>query len=402
MPTPTLLPLDTFRDIIGYNPYHFWQQANSLVPLNSACNTLLRETAWLSAQSAGREEIRKAIAEAEKQLQKQLRYDVATVYNQEVIGVGYLRTVSSGNRFPLQWWQNGGWNRESALARLKLGKVSRIATMTLTYLSDLAVVFSDEDGDGITDTFTVSWADAVTSLNDFEAYFVATDRPANTDLAEWKIAPISFARVGGNIFASGASWLLLKPLNLKKTIAFPGSDINSYGVDTSGEYDPNNALNFVTDIAIYQKVYTKENIAYVDLDCCGTVSTIEVCATIISSETGEVQLAFDACQFSYCGCGGPSVQSVRTNYEAGDDLELWQVTVARFALAELRRGICSCSEANREAAEWQANLASVGNQMLESFRVPDEVLTNPFGTKAGAIYAWQRVKDKRLIRGFAL
>ena len=402
MPTPTLLPLDTFRDIISYNPYHFWQQANSLVPLNSACNTLLRETAWLSAQSAGREEIRKAIAEAEKQLRKQLKYDISTVYNEEILPVGYLRTLPNGNKFPIQWWQNGYWSRESAIARLSLGKVTRIATRTLTYVSDVSVVYADKDGDGIQDTFTATWADTLTSLSDFEAYFISADRPANTDLNGWKIAPVSFTRVAGNVLASGASWMLAKPMNLRQTIAFPGTDLNTYGVDTSGEYDPNVSANFVTKIAIYQKVYAKENIAYVDLDCCGTISTVEVCATLVDGGTGEVQLSFDSCGLTYCACNGPSVQSVRINYEAGDDLDAWKVTVARFALAELRRGICSCAEANREAAEWQANLASVGNQMLESFRVPDEILTNPFGSKAGAAYAWQRVKDKRVVRGFAL
>ena len=44
----TLLPLDSWRQILAFHPYHFWQLANATTPVTSACNGLVKEYAWQS------------------------------------------------------------------------------------------------------------------------------------------------------------------------------------------------------------------------------------------------------------------------------------------------------------------------------------------------------------------
>ena len=80
-PTATLLPLDTWRDILGYHPFHFWGMSNSTaLRVDSRCNGLVREYAYQDAQQIGREDIRKAIASAEDLITKELRYAPAPHY----------------------------------------------------------------------------------------------------------------------------------------------------------------------------------------------------------------------------------------------------------------------------------------------------------------------------------
>ena len=70
------MPLDTFREVLGYNPYHFWGMQNSTIPVTSNCNTVVMERAWQNVDAAGRQDVREAIAEAEGRLLEYLGYRV--------------------------------------------------------------------------------------------------------------------------------------------------------------------------------------------------------------------------------------------------------------------------------------------------------------------------------------
>jgi hypothetical protein len=76
-----LLPLDIWRAEIGLNPWLFWGLAdNSTIIDQSKCSGLLREYSWQGSDTAGRDDLRKAIERAEEKLFSYLGYRVAPQY----------------------------------------------------------------------------------------------------------------------------------------------------------------------------------------------------------------------------------------------------------------------------------------------------------------------------------
>ena len=410
----TLLPLETFRQEVDYIALHFYQLANSKIPLSASCNTLLREYSDQQTEGAGRYQLRNAIFNAEKNLRNYLGFDVAPRYNEETQDVGFMARIGQGSDsiYPAYYWPFGGlnwsgvgngYNNMPTLLTLEKGRLSRIATRTWTAVNDGPVTLHDYDNDGLKETFTATINDASTPLADFGVFFTSADQPQNSpdlSIENWQIRPVTFSRNAGVVTASGSAWLLVKPVlyqGFANTIGYNNAGI---GMSTSGSFDPDTPTNFVTSLSFYKKVYTNENLAYLDINDCGNITTYQLCATIADRRTGEVKLDFQCCQGLPGGC--PSTwnasQSIRINYEAGEALDDWQTIVTRLALAELRKKICACEQNNQEVNWWQRNLAEVATGGTEGYRIDNEALGNPLGTRAGAVYAWNQIKNLKMVR----
>lgn len=410
----TLLPLETFRQEVDYLGFHFWQLANKLVPLTASCSTLLKEYSDQSTEAAGRYQLRLAISKAEQRLLDYLQFDVATKYNEDTYDVGFLQAMGRGSNqvYPAYYWPMGGlnwagvgnWNNQPTLLELDKGRLSRIATRSWVAVNDGAVTYHDYDLDGLNDTFTATINDASTPLSDFGVFFTIADQVQsypNLTIDNWQIRPVTFSRAAGVVTATGPAWLLVQPIKYEGVKNFPGYNTSGTGADSSGAYDPNDPTVFVTSVSFYKKVYTNENLAYLDINDCGTIQTFQLCATIADRRTGQVKLDFGCCQGLPGGC--PSTwnasQSIRINYEAGEELTNWQTIVTRLALAELRKKICACEQNNQEVNWWQHNLTETSTGSQGNYKIDNDALGNPLGTRAGAIYAWNQIKNLRMIRG---
>ena len=77
----------------------------------------------------------------------------------------------------------------------------------------------------------------------------------------------------------------------------------------------------------------------------------------------------------------------------------FRTPVARLAAAEMARPICACETANRALYEWMFDLSRAGGSNDEQYRTSDDMLTSPFGTRRGHVYAWRFVEDNMLVRG---
>jgi hypothetical protein len=385
-----LLPLETFRQEVDYIPWHFWQLANAKIPLVASCSTLLREYSDQATEGAGRQQLRLAIGRAEQMLFDYLQFDVATRYNEDTYDVGFLNQIGQGSdaNYPawfipaagLNWsgsW-GAGWNRQPTLLELDRGRVSRIATRTWTAVNDGPVTLHDYDGDNLKETFEATINDASTPLSDFGVFFAQADQPQsfpNLTIENWQIAPVTFSRSAGVVTASGPAWLLVPPVKYQGVTNVPGYNNSGIGaVDTSGAYNPDDPTSFVTTVSFYRKVYTNENIAYLDINDCGNITTYQMCAVIADRRTGQVRLDFNCCNGLPGGCPSTwnATQSIRINYEAGETLPRWQTIVTRLALAELRKRICACEQNNQEVNFWQEDLSRVATGGTEGFRVDNE------------------------------
>jgi hypothetical protein len=61
-----LLPLDSWRADIGMSPWLFWGLADGqIISDQSKCSGLLREYSWQGSDTAGRDDLRRAIERVE-------------------------------------------------------------------------------------------------------------------------------------------------------------------------------------------------------------------------------------------------------------------------------------------------------------------------------------------------
>jgi hypothetical protein len=435
---PNLLPLDIFRSILGFHPWHFWGMAdNSLLAVTSACNGIVTEYPWQATDAAGRAEIRDAIEQAEKLLAGYLGFYPAPRYtNQTVPWPRYLDASLSrtGPRDPTGRW---------LAVQLPEGQIRAAGVESLTAATlGAAVVLSDPDGDTYNEKFTIGpIPTTITDPAEVAVYFAAADRFDGPDFSSavgdhWRIQPVNVTISGGNLTITGARWLLVPPLKYQGLVGI-GSGLN-----------PATVGNVVTTLDIYQRTTNQNGITTNDAQTtiiwethpwwpqaswwcqCGCTTPVTAYGgspfdpsaiaqaagrvDIHNAESGIVaaaQAAYDATTGIFTAlnwdvCTEPDRVIIR--YLAGYPLasdgqmqEPYRTIVARLAAAELARPICACDEANRELYRWQFDLARTAGSGDEAYgAVSAEDLNNPFGTRRGHVYAWKQVRNLRQLRGF--
>lgn len=430
-----LLPLDTWRSIISFHPTHFWGVAGTAteaLAVDTGCESIVRQYAWQNSDAVGRWEIAEAIEVAESRLREYLGYSVAPRYTYETLPWPQYLDLS------LSLWGASGADDRRLSVQLPEGYVQAVGVEQLTAIQvAAAVVYSDSDGDGIDDLFTVTAAApaGLTDIKEVALYFAAADRFNGADVTDaigdpWRIQPVTVTLSGGNVIVKGAKWLLVKP---QKYEGF--SNVGPNGLEAT------TAANFATSLDLYWRT-TGTNGTTTDTsqaviiwetppgdECCGAVSTAysgspydpaavanAIARVGIRDARHGLVLPAESTYDSTTGvwssldwtiCRPPDRVLIR--YLAGYPLDAngqmdqkWRTIVARLAAAELARPICGCTDANRALAHWQFDLARTGGSNDEAYgAVSTEDLDNPFGTRRGAVYAWRQVKHLRQLRGIA-
>lgn len=418
-----LLSLDSFREQIGYLPWHFWGLANARVPVGgwgidtgSKCNALVKKYSWQSVEAAGRVDVANASEAAEARLFDQLRYDVAPRWREtEVLFPRYHNTTR-------EWASYADAQGRWLSVQLPYGKVIGAGVEALTYLGTVAVTYTDPDGDGLKELFTTTaLATTVTDATQIAAYFVAADRLNGESASEaYRLSPIRAVISAGSVVVSGPSWLCVKPVKYE-------------GVNP-GPLDPDTVGNLATTLDIYtrrndptgtlvtnsQAVLIWETRPFPD---CGwslgssldPAAEMRVAARVSLHQpemgvlgvggavwSGTAWVGVDACGFrppdrviirTYAGDANETLGGVTQMQRA------WRTVAARLTCAEMMRRICSCDAANRELFHWQMDVARANGIQNEQFRVSENTLDNPLGTLLGQVYAWQVIKTKRQITG---
>lgn len=356
------LPLESFRRILGYHPFHFWGLAGSEAPVLSACNSLVMQYGWQGTDAAGRADIATAIATAETRLREHLGYSVAPHYVAETLPY------------------RGGW------LQLSEGHVQMGGVEQLTLLGTATVTYSDADGDGIKERWSASIATTITDAGQIAVAFIAADADERTF-----VAPVKVTIAGGNATITGKAWQLVPPRLYE-------------GIQREDGLDATATSSYAASVAVWQRTTDTVNPATLLWDgggCCsdGVCSTTST-ATCIGIRDGERGLI--AVDTGY-QCRPPDRVTVR--YLAGYPLvnnemaQSWQVVVARLAMAELSRVICACENANHELHRWQFDLSRSAGVNDEQYQISQGDLDNPLGTRAGQVYAWKALRTLRQLRG---
>lgn len=431
-PLSTLLPLEQFREILGYHPYHFWGLSDAVkTPIESASNGVVFKEAWQDADQAGREDIIRAIQVAEDKLQDYLRFSVAPHYREVTLPWTKYHDRSV---WRLASSPDAGGRRIAT--QLPEGFVKEVGIEQLTLLGTQNVVASDVDGDGLNDTFTITVNTSETDPSHIALYFAAADRLGDPVSDEYRIRPVKITFANGVATIVGRYWLLVKPV---KYITYS---------PTPAALDPSDSTNFVTTAEVYTRLTytegettdTSQSVLLWETEpcgnwgncICGTCNGLTYTPTNSSQDPAAVGMTVARCgirdgeiglvipgqalkdatsglwySINWSSYREPDRSIVR--YLAGYPLDQngfmdrkWRTTVARLAMAEMPRRLSASDVANRELYHWQFDLARAAGKNDEQYSISPRDLENPFGTLRGQVYAWKQVKNLRQLKGYSL
>lgn len=409
LPTPLatpLLSLELFRERLGYNPWHFFQLSNSTTtPRNSSCNDLVYEHEWQNASAVGRAEIRRALVLAQEQLASWLRYDVAPAYREDTVAWPRLADAA--------WDRTGQFDQRGQFLSVILPRtqIQRIGYQRTTLIGNASVTYTDENGDGLDDTFTVSIATSVTDTAQLGVYVAATDRYDGSGLSQrWRIAPVRVSVSGGIATITGRAWLAVRPvLYEESTQAINPADATRFcaTMDVARHYiDPD---GITADDCQATLIYGP------DTGDPASVGEAVARAGIRDAANGIVAPAlatYDATSGTWSSTAwacGLEPNGVLVRYEAGVPLvdgrmdPYFEELVFILTLANIPGPICACKEANKRLYHYQFDLARTGGANGEGYGlISGEDLSNPYGTRRGQVEAWKRVSQRRRLRSFAL
>jgi hypothetical protein len=420
-----LLPLYSWFEILGFHPWHAAGIAGTGdLAITTGCDTLVRRHEWQNSDAVGTKAIEQAIEIAETKLTQYLGYSPAPHYVVETI------------QWPaISWGVDGRW----MTVQTTEGEIRAVGVETVLAVQvAAAVAYTDEDGDGIDDTFTVSAATTATDASQVALYFSLADRfngfGATTALSpRWRLQPITVTISGGTVTVKGPKQLCVKPIKYEGVV-----NIGSNGLD------PSTAGNFVTTLDIYLR-YTATDGNTVDTSqavviwetrpchgwwcCCDgctaasnpySGSPFDVAATAQSVArvgirnarqgliTPAAELYDSAGQtwstLNWALYDPPDRVTVRylAGWPLGNDglmQEPFRTIVARLAAAELARPVCGCDAANRELYHWQFDLSQTARSD-ELFAISQQNLNNPLGTRRGHVQAWKFIMDQQKVTGF--
>jgi hypothetical protein len=292
---------------------------------------------------------------------------------------------------------------------VELVGTATVAGGTLTY--------TDNDGDGFAERATISIATTLgaTQAKNIKVYFADMNGEQ-----EWEIRPANSKSISGGTFtATFPSWLFI---DTDLQAAYPTDE--GFGV-----IDISTVANFVTSVDVYWE-YVDDTVDSAEFywepypggialtnicSCCYgdgcaacEYTTQGGCLHARNAELGSVvpqPATYDADDNewtinTYSVCRDP--EFVKLWYYAGeiedrflngtllDPLsDYWAHPIAWLATTKLERPFCSCGNAQALYEKLTQDLAFTGTDT--AYQIDPAVLSNPFGTKRGAVMAWQRV-----------
>lgn len=408
--TPTKLPLDRWAQIFGISPLHF---SGVYLPDHepTVCEQPWLQHEWQAADRVSREEVARAIADAEQQIEQYLHYRLmpswevdewqATIrpYKADVLNLSSTDVRGFASVVPTDWGHiiSGGIRQQVSVE------------------AGVAITYSDEDGDGYEERATITVA---TTLPACELHVYL---PGQSGAAEYEIRPIAVTDNGATVTIRFRREQALKPSVIDDEEP-PADDSHLRGID--GSVDG----NFETTVDVYREYNDPIQQVHLlwepfGLGCsdCGS-SGCSQCA--FNTQTGclmprgnprlgiwayrpatwnATTLQFDGASLSVAR----QPDMVRLWYYAGlRDKALacptrqmpakWERAVAYFAAALLARPLCDCNNIKAKVDKWQRDRAgyTLGDedQSMSGYRTSERDLTCPLGTTVGAIYAWRTLK----------
>lgn len=424
--TPTtILSLETWRALMGISPFRFWGLDDGL-SRTMGCDEIVRQYAWQDSDAASRADILQAIAQAEEMLTDELNYAPGPRYVETT--VPYPRF--SDHRFT-RYAPVGGDGRRLGVTVEGLGYIQALGVETITLLDTATVAggkltYSDADGDGRIDTWTITLTVAAgTDPGQIAVYVAEADRFDGSGRSErWRIRPIraSVDGAGTTLTVIGRSWTAVQPIRYEGLpTAAPSGGGAPAGLDPAvlANYcqelevctrvtDPNGeTLTTAQGILRYNTPpawlwgWCGEPPAFPGSNVLDPAAVAQVVARVgIRDATRGIVLPAAAVRNATTGVWAesfpawlpPDAVTIRAyaGYTGPFANELERAT-ALLAAALAPAPICACADATKKVYRAQYDLTLAGNQ-VEAYNTSDPDIAGPFGPRRGAVDAWKIVK----------
>lgn len=293
----------------------------------------------------------------------------------------------------------------------------------LTLLGNAEIVYSDEDGDGFSETATINYSDIDPDLpfeypNRFKLFFVGYDADEHYEITD--INSYTFDKEAGTLQIVVDSWVLINPLKYipkgfaRKTAFNPcADDIFVEGVEVYFEEvdtcKPNAEI-----------VWSGDNVPCTDGGCVETV--MPACIRWIDKCEGTfniqpVTVDEDGCIenyiSSYCSIDNYP-DSIRINYLSGcydrqsykkpqlvgyEPCQQLVMAIAILAITYFGIQTCECHCIEDQINFYNEDLAT-GGPGLMSYRYPNEMLFTIFGNaKRGSLEAYNILESVKSNKG---
>lgn len=382
--TLTKLPLDTWAKFFGINPLHF---NGVYVPdFAEVCSGVFNQYEWQAADMVGRDAIGLAIFMAEDIIEKHLGFRLLPSWEVEEWQELQRPYHPEGfnNLLRLRGFSTGvrtDWGHIIA------GGIKKSTTIQ----AGVAIVYSDVDGDGYTETATVTVVNnAITGVDGCELHVFF---PGDTTK---EVRPVTVTVVGNT-----ATFVFRREQVVKPDLLT--------GFTVASLLAKDNA-NFLTTVDVIR--ITNDNSQQALLSWSYDSSTAAAYLSLIGKPRfGEVEVVpgvYDATALTWSKawnsvCFMPD--RVQLWYYAGYRERnrtcpfvvmspFWQHTVAMLSASYIDRPPCSCIGVEATWEGWTRDFAYIsGAEELSRYQITKDDLGNPIGTKYGQIMAWKRIKS---------
>jgi hypothetical protein len=396
---------------MGMHPWHSYQLANALIPVNSRCSGIVFEYAWQSADKAGRDEIRRSIIRAEE-----LYYQYAHYYPRVRQTTATVKWPTLGDQ-RLTRFSSSDFKGNFIGIQLPDGYIDALGVESKLNPLTCAVVYTDADSDGVIDTATVTYAIGNIKAENLSIEF----KPADVLYpdSENKIPFRKIVSTSSTTTITLDAQVLIRPIIYTSVKALtldpndvPPSATSAYATQvivSNVICDPNG-----TTVDTAQAMFIWETAAYpywaTPFPNDNTTKDPSALAYAIGragirdARQGIVYVGegvYDSTTGTWSGrtdfsnCRPPD--RVQFRYRAGANDTGLDVVIARLAAAELARPVCACDSANKELGEWQIDISRTG-AINEVYAQPND-WTNPLGSRRGHIYAWRTIQQAQRLTG---
>lgn len=418
----TLLSLGKYARVLSLNPVHFNQgYSQTKFPLNRNCSDVWYKYSWQKNDVVSREELARAIREAETEIANVMGFWPAPnwVEGEEITYEQYHRRESPA------WSGLDIAGRPKSMVT-RFGNVRAIGRRATALAgSGVGVTYSDEDGDGFSETATISldisgsaaetvlnkgWPEEYASSKMLKVYF-----PGLGPHPSWEIRPhISHSYSGTTLTVVFRSWQLIRQDLIDQ---YPSVD------DEPNPIDVSDVSNLVGTVDVYLEYTDKgsvgvqflwdedQNCSVCDGAGCPTCNpdTVNGCATIRDGSIGQIApmpATYDASTDQWTKTRVQVKREpdrvkvwylsgvVSSDYERGfgaDPLRFrYAQAIAWLATARLDDEICACGNSAAIAKSLREPYVIQSGQ--GTFLLPvEEATTNPFGLRTGEILAWRNI-----------
>lgn len=397
----TWLSLHRYAKMVDINPVHFWGAVGQEIwPLkDNSCNDVWPRYSWQYGSQLSLSELAYAIKDAEDAIMDFVGYPLAPTFisdeeqmypkyhNKDFYSLGGLR-------------HDGGYR--SVQARWK--KVVSPGRRATTLIDDeVAVVYSDEDGDDFFETATVTVTTDVTPC-EVKVYQVDTNADPGWEIRDANSKVTS----GATVVMTFDSWLFIDP-NLQA--AHPSQD--GYAA-----IDITTTANFVATVDVYREYIDTTSVTSqfawpcqdhcaVSCSICGTTQQ-NGCLVTRNGELGSM-VPFPATYSDGAWTKerwslSQSPDYVKIWYVAGDRSreylsgrtcdplsDFWATQIVRLATARLYKPFCQCGNVTAFAKDMQVDLARQGTE--GSYLLDFTRIVNAFGTRKGEYMVYEALSQ---------